>query len=92
MVLALVIVPLVAALVAFLVPSERVRPWIVAVTGAAHTAAAIAIVSVGIRLTNIAPWLELDALSAPSTASGICASALSGLTESSAQYFSSSSR
>ncbi len=62
MVLALVIVPLVAALVAFLVPSDRVRPWIVAVTGAAHTTAAVAIVSAEIRLTNIAPWLELDAL------------------------------
>src|SRR5512133_1390773 len=62
MVVALVIVPLVAALVAFLVPSDRVRPWIVALTGAAHTAAAIAIVAMGLHLTDVAPWLELDAL------------------------------
>ncbi|MCM2314989.1 MAG: hydrogenase [Thermoanaerobaculia bacterium] len=62
MVIVLVIVPLVAALLAFMVPSDRVRPWIVAVTGAAHTAAAVAVVSLGFRLTNISPWLELDAL------------------------------
>ena len=62
MVIVLIIVPLVAALVAFLIPSDRVRPWIVAITGAGHTAAAVAIVAMGIRLTNISPWLELDAL------------------------------
>lgn len=62
MVILLVIVPLVAALGAFLVPSERVRPWIVAVTAAAHTAAAIAIVGARLRLDSFTPWLELDAL------------------------------
>ncbi|MBI2212246.1 MAG: hydrogenase [Acidobacteria bacterium] len=62
MIVSLILVPLVAALVAFIVPSERVRPWIVALTGAAHTAATIAIVAMGLRLTNVAPWLELDAL------------------------------
>jgi len=62
MVLVLVIVPLVAALAAFLVPSERVRPWIVALTGAAHTAASIAIVAMGLRLSDAGRWLELDAL------------------------------
>ncbi|MGK2860268.1 MAG: proton-conducting transporter transmembrane domain-containing protein [Thermoanaerobaculia bacterium] len=62
MVIVLVIVPLVAALLAFMIPSDRVRPWIVAITGAGHLAAAVSVVALGFRLTNISPWLELDAL------------------------------
>lgn len=62
MIIVLIIVPLVAALLAFMIPSDRVRPWIVAVTGAAHTAAAVSVVALGFRLTNVSPWLELDAL------------------------------
>src|SRR6266498_1592522 len=58
----LIIVPLLAALVAFLVPSERARPWIVAAAAAAHTLLS-AMAIVGRRYDAFfTPWLRLDAL------------------------------
>src|SRR5260370_512045 len=60
MVVFLVIVPLLAAVAAFLAPSDRQRPWIVAVTAGVHTALAFA--SRSVPAAEIAPWLQLDAL------------------------------
>jgi hydrogenase-4 component F len=60
MVVFLVIVPLIAALAAFLAPSDRVRPWIVAMAAIIHTALAIA--SPAVPSAEISPWLQLDAL------------------------------
>jgi len=60
----LIIIPLLAALAAFLVQSESVRPWIVAGAAAIHTAmTALAIATpYGGRATAFSPWLQLDAL------------------------------
>src|SRR4051794_7655972 len=62
----LVIVPLVAALGAFLVPEtprgERFRPWIVAAAGSLHTALTILIIATRADDLTLAPWLQLDAL------------------------------
>jgi len=41
--LLLIIVPLVAALIAFLVPSEAVRPYVVAMAGLMHLATALSV-------------------------------------------------
>jgi hydrogenase-4 component F len=58
----LIIVPLLGALAAFLVPVDRLRPWIVATAATVHTALAIAVVRVhGHDLSN-SSWLQLDAL------------------------------
>jgi hydrogenase-4 component F len=60
MVVFLVIVPLLAALAAYLAPLDRERPWIVAATAGVHTALAFA--SRSVPAAEIAPWLQLDEL------------------------------
>jgi hydrogenase-4 component F len=64
-VVALVVLPLVAALVAFAVPSDRARPWILPATGAAHLALAIRAVlgdSASMSEGAFEGWLLLGAL------------------------------
>jgi len=60
----LIVVPLVAALAAFLVRSEIVRPWIVAVAAAIHTAMTILAIARPAAGNDamFAPWMQLDAL------------------------------
>lgn len=62
MVVYLIVVPLVAALAAVAVPSDRVRPWIVAAAAAVHTALTAAVFMTPKVVTPLAPWLGLDAL------------------------------
>src|SRR5579859_6126832 len=58
---ALIVVPLVLALVAFVVPSERARPWVVTLGGVAQLVlAAIAIAQP--RVAGLDDWLVLDRL------------------------------
>lgn len=61
MILALIVIPLVAALLAFALPSDRPRPAVVAVAALAHTAITIDVVAThdGILFSD---WLRLDAL------------------------------
>lgn len=61
MILALVIVPLVAALVTFVVPKDAVRPWFVAAAAIVHTVLAFTVVANG-HTGRLADWLHLDAL------------------------------
>jgi hydrogenase-4 component F len=61
MVLGLIVVPLVAALAAFLVPSDRRRPWIVAAGALAHTVMSFYVVGTRNSSTGLS-WLSLDAL------------------------------
>ncbi|HSN69453.1 MAG TPA: proton-conducting transporter membrane subunit, partial [Thermoanaerobaculia bacterium] len=61
MIVYLVILPLVGALAAFLVPSDAARPWIVAATAAAHTAITLSVVGTDQEVFS-ALWLRLDAL------------------------------
>src|SRR5689334_6188108 len=58
MVYALVLCPLAFALVAFLLPSDRARPWVVTAGGVLHSA----LVVFALRETRPAPgaWLFLD--------------------------------
>ncbi len=58
----LIIVPLVGALAAFLIPSNRFRPSIVAVAAAIHTALAIVVVRSGSAGIAGSQWLGVDAL------------------------------
>ncbi len=57
MMLALIIVPLVAALVALLIPSEATRPYVVAIAGVLHLAAALFV-----RNGDAYGWLAVDPL------------------------------
>jgi hydrogenase-4 component F len=58
----LIIVPLVGALAAFVAPSDRPRPWIVAATATVHTAITLAVVGMGDQDVFSSLWLRLDAL------------------------------
>ncbi len=60
MILYLIIIPLAAALATFLLPSDRVRPWIVATTAVLHTTLAVRNVSANDADTSA--WLQLDSL------------------------------
>ena len=62
MILYLVILPLLGALAAFVTPSDAPRPWIVAVTAAAHTAITITVVGMADQDVFSSLWLRLDAL------------------------------
>src|SRR5712691_5415835 len=62
MILSLIVVPLLAALAAFLVKSQRVRPWIVAAAAAAHTVLTIVVLAARTQDLMLSPWLRLDAL------------------------------
>ncbi len=59
--LLLIVLPLLAAAVAFLVPSNRVRPWLLPVLGTAHLT--LTILALSYPLLSISwDWLVLDAL------------------------------
>jgi hydrogenase-4 component F len=59
--LALILVPLALAAIALAVPSDRVRPWLLPVAGAAHLAlAAAALLSP--HVVAAGRWLQLDSL------------------------------
>ena len=62
MILYLIIVPLLAALAAFLVTSDRVRPWIVAGAATVHTAFTVMAIAARMDHALLLPWLRLDAL------------------------------
>jgi hydrogenase-4 component F len=62
MIVYLIVVPLVAALAAFLLPHERVRPWIVAVAAVVHATLTAVILATPGDEALMAPWLGLDAL------------------------------
>lgn len=53
--------PLLAAAVAVLIPSDRLRPWLLPVTGVAHLAMTVLVLARP-DLTISAPWLVLDPL------------------------------
>ena len=55
--LLLIIVPLVAALIAFAIPSDAVRPYVVAIAGVAHLATALSV-----RTGDTRGWLAVDPL------------------------------
>ena len=57
--LALVLVPLAAAVIAFATPSERARPWIVAAAGAVHLAGALRLPA---GETAFGGWFGVDPL------------------------------
>jgi hydrogenase-4 component F len=59
MAIALLVVPLVFALVALAVPSPRVRPWLLPLAGGAHLAAATAAIRAE-SVSAMGGWLELD--------------------------------
>jgi hydrogenase-4 component F len=61
-ILELIIVPLVAALAAFVVPSERVRPWIVAAAAAVHSVLTFLAITTRTDSNTLSMWLRLDAL------------------------------
>jgi hydrogenase-4 component F len=58
----LIIVPLLAALAAFLVTSERIRPWIVAAAAMAHTVLAAMAIAARTNDSLLSSWIRLDAL------------------------------
>ena len=60
MIVLLVILPLLGALAAFLLPTDRFRPWVVATTAVVHTA--LAIVVIRGKDTSPSEWLQLDAV------------------------------
>ncbi|MGZ8853889.1 MAG: proton-conducting transporter transmembrane domain-containing protein [Thermoanaerobaculia bacterium] len=62
MVLGLIVVPLVAALAVFLVPSDRPRPWIVAGAALVHAMLSYYLVSTRNTGAGLSDWLRLDAL------------------------------
>ena len=62
MIVQLIIVPLLAALAAFLVKSERMRPWIVAAAAAAHAVLTFFAVGAPTGELPFSAWLRLDAL------------------------------
>jgi hydrogenase-4 component F len=57
----LIIVPLIGALAAFLLPSDRPRPWIVAIVAMLHLALAAAVIANG-EVGLASEWLRFDAL------------------------------
>ena len=57
----LILIPLAAALLAFLLPNDRFRPWIVAITAAVHSVLTIVVVR-GAGNASSAAWLRLDSL------------------------------
>jgi len=61
MALYLIVVPLVGALAAFLLPKDRLRPWIVAIISAVHLVLSAAIVAEG-EVGFASQWLRFDAL------------------------------
>jgi hydrogenase-4 component F len=61
MILALVVVPLLAALATFIVPKDAIRPWLVAAAAAIHTTIVFTVVATTPSST-LADWLRLDAL------------------------------
>jgi hydrogenase-4 component F len=61
-VLSLIIVPLLAALAAFLVTSERIRPWIVAAAATAHAALTAMAIFARTDDSLLSSWIRLDAL------------------------------
>jgi hydrogenase-4 component F len=58
MAFALVLVPLAFALVAFVVPSDRLRPWVVAAAGSLH--AVLVVLALREERVSGAGWLSLD--------------------------------
>lgn len=62
MVVYLIIVPLLAALAAFLIPGERIRPWIVATAAAAHSVLTFICIAARRDDSAFSPWLRLDGL------------------------------
>src|SRR5450755_1151007 len=58
----LVAFPLIVALVAFLVPSNRARPWLLPVGSALHLAGVVALIRTR-ATTTVFAWLVLDDLS-----------------------------
>src|SRR5581483_1883315 len=58
----LIVIPLLGALAAFLVPADRVRPWIVAAAAAMHTALTLVIVRMRGKDVYDSSWLRLDSL------------------------------
>jgi len=60
MALALIAVPLVLALIAFAVPSERARPWLLPACGACHLALTVAAIRAP-SVSAVDGWLDLDA-------------------------------
>jgi hydrogenase-4 component F len=88
----LIIVTLIGALAAFLLPSDRLRPWIVAIVSVLHLALAAAVIAKG-DVGLASEWLRFDALGrlvllVVSTAISACGR--NGRTGSSARRFSSS--
>lgn len=61
MALYLIIVPLLGALAAFLLPSDRRRPWIVAIVAVVHLALAASVIATG-DIGLASQWLRFDAL------------------------------
>jgi len=61
MAVSLIIVPLIGALAAFLLPSDRQRPWIVAIVAVLHLALAAAVIANG-EAGLASEWLRFDAL------------------------------
>jgi NADH:ubiquinone oxidoreductase subunit 5 (subunit L)/multisubunit Na+/H+ antiporter MnhA subunit len=59
--LALVLVPLVFAAIALAVPSDRARPWLLPVAGAAHLGLVIAVLARH-EVVAAGQWLQLDSL------------------------------
>jgi len=57
----LIVVPLIGALAAFLLPSDRPRPWIVAIVAVVHLALAAAVIAKG-EVGPASEWLRFDAL------------------------------
>jgi len=62
MVVYLIIVPLLGALLTFVLPSDRARPWIVAATAALHTALTVAVIRAPDIDVSDTVWLRFDAL------------------------------
>ncbi|HSY50100.1 MAG TPA: proton-conducting transporter membrane subunit [Thermoanaerobaculia bacterium] len=61
MIVSLIIVPLIGALAAFLMPADRYRPWVVAAVAAIHTV--LAVEAVRTKMGEAASdWLQLDPL------------------------------
>jgi len=59
MAIALIVVPLLLALVALAIPSNRLRPWLVPLGGAAHLALVIYALTEA-RVSGLGGWLVLD--------------------------------
>jgi hydrogenase-4 component F len=60
MAFAMIVLPIVMAVVAFAIPSNRIRPWILPVAAAAHLALVVAFI-VRPEETSEGSWLALDA-------------------------------